>query len=124
MKSKIIYKLIAQLKVLILLTFTSGATLACDDVKGDSETAKTHIQLEQAQVNIVSQHYSTHDDCNCCESRCCYAGCYCAYSKFSYVYVTPINNYYSSFKLSENIVTKFSQYSFPNSPPLLRPPIS
>lgn len=122
MKSVIIYKFIAQLTVLILLTLASGVALACDDVKSDIETVKTHILAVQTEVVKKPQHHSTHNDCDCCDIRCCGVGCNCAYSTCSYVYVTSINDYFS-FKISEYIVTQFSQYSFPSSPPLLRPPI-
>ena len=124
MRSQIIFKLIAHLTVLIMLTFTSNVALACDDAKNDSNTAKAHIQAGQNEAAELSQHHINYDDCDCCDGRCCGAGCSCAYSTCSYIYVTPVYNDYFPFKISENIVTQFSQYSFSDSPPLLRPPIS
>ena len=124
MNSQIIIKLIAQLTVLILLTVVSNFAFACNDAKNDSDTAKVHIRAEQAEDFELLQHHSTHDDCDCCDGRCCGAGCSCAHSTCSYVYVTPVNNDYFTFKISESIVTQSSQYSFSISPPLLRTPIS
>jgi hypothetical protein len=124
MKSQIILKLIAQLTVLSLLTFVSNVAFACDDAENDSDTAEAHIQAVKSEAAELLQNNTTHDDCDCCDGRCFAASCSCAHSTCSYVYITPVYNDHFTFKISENIVTQFSHYSFSNSPPLLRPPIS